>query len=166
MEDLQYYGISTPIAILVIIEYWILFEKAGESGWKYLIPFYAEYTAFKIARREKLFWWWLGTGLASAVVFVFFFVICMAMASSTATELILMLLLSGVLSFALGIAQIVIAAKFSIAFAKAFGQSTAFGVGMLFLKPIFAGILAFSKDISYVGNSSTENFQPPMNQYY
>ena len=40
--------------------------------------------------------------------------------------------------------------KFDIDFAKSFGKDTAFGIGILFLAPIFLGILAFGKD-QYVG---------------
>ena len=39
----------------------------------------------------------------------------------------------------------------SLKLAKAFGQSTAFGVGLIFLGPIFQTIIAFSKNIYYVG---------------
>ena len=35
--------------------------------------------------------------------------------------------------------------------AKAFGQGTAFGIGLIFLAPIFQAILAFSKNIQYYG---------------
>lgn len=37
------------VAILSIIAYWFIFEKAGEDGWKSLIPFYNTYILFKIS---------------------------------------------------------------------------------------------------------------------
>lgn len=37
------------ISILLIIANWFIFEKAGESGWKSIIPFYNSYIMFKIA---------------------------------------------------------------------------------------------------------------------
>ena len=37
------------LLILTIIGYWEVFCKAGEKGWKVLIPFYNEYLLFKIA---------------------------------------------------------------------------------------------------------------------
>lgn len=39
-------------ALLVIVGIWKMFEKAGEAGWKSLIPFYNMYTLFKIAGRN------------------------------------------------------------------------------------------------------------------
>ena len=50
-------------------------------------------------------------------------------------------------SFALLFFEIVL----SIKIAKSFGQSVPFGIGIAFLEPIFAGIIAFNKDIKYVG---------------
>lgn len=37
------------ISVLQIIVWWRLFEKAGEPGWKSIIPFYNLWTIFKIA---------------------------------------------------------------------------------------------------------------------
>ena len=42
--------------------------------------------------------------------------------------------------------------KIYIEFAKKFGKSVGFGIGIIFLAPIFLGILAFDKEVSYVGN--------------
>lgn len=41
--------------------------------------------------------------------------------------------------------------SYSIKLAKAFGQTTAFGIGLCFLNPIFTAIIAFSNDIKYIG---------------
>lgn len=35
-------------AILVIVGWWKIFEKAGEAGWKAIIPFYNIYTMLRI----------------------------------------------------------------------------------------------------------------------
>lgn len=40
---------STVVCILLIVAYWRLNEKAGEAGWKSLIPFYNVYIQFKFA---------------------------------------------------------------------------------------------------------------------
>ena len=42
--------ISLALTALAIIAYWRIFVKAGEEGWKAIIPFYNAYTAM------KLFW--------------------------------------------------------------------------------------------------------------
>ena len=42
------------IAVLLIIAYWKIFEKAGEAGWKSIIPFYNMYIISKIATGNGL----------------------------------------------------------------------------------------------------------------
>ena len=39
-----------------IVSFWNLFEKAGEPGWKVIIPFYNLYTFVKIAGKPG---WWM-----------------------------------------------------------------------------------------------------------
>lgn len=51
------------------------------------------------------------------------------------------------------IALVLFAISYSIKLAKSFGQSTAFGIGLWLLSPIFIPIIAFSNDIKYVGPS-------------
>ena len=41
--------VSMAVGILDIVAYWKLFEKAGEPGWKSLIPFYNLFVITKIA---------------------------------------------------------------------------------------------------------------------
>jgi hypothetical protein len=40
------------VYVLMAIALWRVFEKAGEKGWKALIPFYNTYTLFRIAGRN------------------------------------------------------------------------------------------------------------------
>lgn len=49
------------ICILFIVAWWKIFEKAGEAGWKSIIPFYNYYILFKIA--------W-GNGLLFLLMFI------------------------------------------------------------------------------------------------
>lgn len=53
--------ISLVVLVVLIIALWKVFEKAGEAGWKSLIPFYSSYILFKIA--------W-GNGLLFLLMFV------------------------------------------------------------------------------------------------
>lgn len=41
--------ISLAICVLMIVGIWKMFEKAGEAGWKSLIPFYNSYILYKMA---------------------------------------------------------------------------------------------------------------------
>ena len=43
--------------------------------------------------------------------------------------------------------------SYCIKLAKCFGQSTGFGIGLALLNPIFVAIIAFSKDIKYLGQT-------------
>ncbi len=46
------------LAVVAIIGMWKMFEKAGEAGWKSIIPFYNSYVLCQIAGRNG--WWMLG----------------------------------------------------------------------------------------------------------
>lgn len=51
------------------------------------------------------------------------------------------------------IALILFVISYSIKLAKSFGQGVGFGIGLWLLNPVFVAIIAFSKDINYVGPS-------------
>lgn len=101
------YAISLILTIATMIPYyiglWKLYEKAGEKGWKCLIPFYNMYILYEIV---------YGNGWKMFFLFIPVFNIVVSMA----------------VMFRL---------------AEVFGKSTAFGVGLLFLKYIFMLVLAF-----------------------
>ena len=101
------YAISLILTIATMIPYyiglWKLYEKAGEKGWKCLIPFYNMYILYEIV---------YGNGWKMFFLFIPVFNIIVSMA----------------VVFRL---------------AEVFGKSTAFGVGLLFLKYIFMLVLAF-----------------------
>lgn len=48
---------SVIILLILIVAWWKVFEKAGEPGWKSIIPFYNTYTLVTIAGRPG--WWFL-----------------------------------------------------------------------------------------------------------
>ena len=48
--------IGLAIAVLCIIAMWKVFEKAGEEGWKCIIPIYNFIILLKIVGKP---WWWL-----------------------------------------------------------------------------------------------------------
>jgi len=45
------------LAILMIISWWKIFEKAGEPGWQAIIPIYNAFIILKIAGKPA--WWFL-----------------------------------------------------------------------------------------------------------
>lgn len=132
--------------MFMFIGYWFLFEKTGEAGWKALIPCYAEYMKHKIVKKEKLFWIKLCLvglmGMTSAIlidsmiveVWGFRFMRNTMNFTSALFSILLMV------EFAL---FIVTDLKKAMATAKMFGKSSAYGLGLAFLEPIFIMILAF-----------------------
>lgn len=47
---------SIAYYICLVISRWRIFKKAGEKGWKSLIPFYDIYTEFKLTWTPSRFW--------------------------------------------------------------------------------------------------------------
>ena len=45
--------LSMAWSILPVVGMWLVFEKAGEAGWKAVVPFYNMYTMLKIGDRKK-----------------------------------------------------------------------------------------------------------------
>ena len=128
------------IAILQIIAWWRLFTKAGEKGWKAIIPIYNVYIYMKIIGMS--FWkWFIGylvigfiTGFAQGAQVEWLSLICG------------IALLVGVLAYA------IITARNT---AKAFGKGTGFAVGLFFLETIFILILGLGSS-EYKGVPSKE----------
>ena len=54
--------------ILQIIANWNIFTKAGEAGWKSLIPIYGDYVSYKIAWQTSYFWLSFILGIVASYV--------------------------------------------------------------------------------------------------
>ena len=52
--------------LLQIIANWRIFTKAGEDGWKSIIPIYGDYISYKIAWQPAYFWLTLILGIVSS----------------------------------------------------------------------------------------------------
>lgn len=50
------YGGSVVIGILLLVSYWIIFEKAGQPGWGAIIPIYNILLTLRVANKP---WWWI-----------------------------------------------------------------------------------------------------------
>lgn len=44
--------VYVALIVVVVASMWKIFEKAGEEGWKAIVPFYNSYTLFRIAGRN------------------------------------------------------------------------------------------------------------------
>ena len=130
------------ILLLIIISTWKILEKAGEKGWKALIPIYNVYLLYKIVGIKKWFWITLLTSLIGSII-------CSVNGfnpSSMTTE--------QVEAYNFGAHPIVIIALVAMAIiglvanilyasrtAKAFGRSALFAIGLFFLPNLFWLIL-------------------------
>ena len=152
---------SMAMAILMIIAQWRIFEKAGEKGWKAIIPVYNVYILFKIAWKKS--WFWINLAL-SAVAGILYTVavICLTFASVDSGIGVAVGGILLIISMMLFIAPMVISIISYVKLSKAFGHGGGFAVGLIFLNFIFMLILGFGSS-RYVGNPNNQNNQ--YNQY-
>ena len=130
-----YVVISLVWYIIMVIANWRIFTKAGEAGWKSIIPFLNTYVLFKIAWNIKMFWIMLGTFVAGSV--------CTAIVGEQGGVLAI---IGAVFSLASCVVGIIVVHKLS----KSFGHGIGFTLGLLFLSPIFTLILGLGSS-EYIG---------------
>lgn len=131
------------LLVLTIIAMWRIFTKAGEAGWKSLIPLYNVYILFKIAGRN--FWKYLGMavllGVAEGII-----------GSVTNSSLAIVL---SVVTIVLAVWLIIEAVKVNHGLSTKFGHGAGFTVGLIFLNTIFMLILGLGSS-QYQGSTSKE----------
>ena len=132
-------GVSAAIIIvwvvLQIIADWKIFTKAGEAGWKSIIPVYNYYTEYSLC--------WKGSiGLIFAAAYYIINLITSGK-SVPNWQFILLIIVS--------IVAVVLHFMESRKLAKAFGKGTGFGVFLFLLGPIARLVLGFGS-AQYQGN--------------
>lgn len=126
--------------VLRIIALWKMFVKAGQPGWKSIIPFYSDYVLFDLVWDIKNFIIYLVLAVASYCLSSF--------TTNTQTgepNIVLSLLFSAV-----AIAYLVWYVRLQLKTAAAYGKGVGFAIGLIFLPNIFTLILGFG-DAQYVG---------------
>ena len=116
------------IYILLVIAEWKIFTKAGEAGWKSLIPIYNTYIIYKISGISFLTWFVVPCIVVPICVGVINAIIPAAQIVTAWISLI---------------AMVVALVKMNIALADSFGKGTGFKLGLIFLPNIFTLILGF-----------------------
>ena len=172
--------INLAVFVLTIVASWILYNKAGEPGWAAIIPFYSSYIRFKVAGKKKLFWGYLA---AFVVTIASFILLCYELVvsgifmfaraysrsyydsmygySSSLSTHMAMMIFSVVIFFSALIVMVVLNIMCCIGLSHAFGKGAGFACGLIFLNVIFICIIAFNKNIVYVGDGYNSN-----NNYY
>ncbi|MDW8338562.1 MAG: DUF5684 domain-containing protein [Thermoleophilia bacterium] len=64
---------------LVVAGWWKIFEKAGEEGWKAIVPIWNFIVLLRIVGRE---WWWVLLALIPIVGFVIWIIVALDLARS------------------------------------------------------------------------------------
>lgn len=108
-----YVAFCLAIAGLMIYSMWRVFEKAGEEGWKAIIPIYNSWTLYEIAGKPG---WWSLIGLAVIIPII------------------------GLLAIPAALVLHILA---MIELAKKFKTGDGFAVGLILLPIVFYPILAF-----------------------
>lgn len=119
------------VIVLYILAYWMIFRKAGEAGWKALIPVYGTYVEYKLFWNDRMFVLWIFMALI-AVAFKF-------MPGPG-------VMLSQLAYIGVSVMHILLSLKMSYSF----GHGAGYALGLIFLTPIFLLILAFDDSV-YIG---------------
>lgn len=133
-------------AVMIVIAGWKVFEKAGEKGWKILIPIYDAYILFKILGMKKWFWPMMIISVLSSILMMNFKVEAVTVGSEVQyvyygldrPDTIIGIVLSSIMSIAVAI-------MVTIQGAKAFKKGLGFTVCMFFFPNICWLILGFGK---------------------
>lgn len=127
-------------AILGIIAGWKIFEKAGEPGWKILIPIYDIYIFYKIVGMKMWFWISLAVAVIGGIIIgaMGFDPNTISVNSFSGNTLVPALIYVAEMIFAL-----VIAIMLYCRLSKVFGHGVGFTIGLVFLSGIFLMILGF-----------------------
>ena len=130
-----YATVSLIIYIILVIANWKIFTKAGEAGWKSLIPFLNTYVIFKISWEARMFWIMMCSLIAGSI--------CSTIAGEDGGVVAILGLMFSIVSIVIGIVDI---HKLS----KSFGHGIGFTLGLIFFSPIFTLILGFGSS-KYIG---------------
>lgn len=143
--------ISIALFVFGLVCKWRIFSKAGEGGWKILIPIYNTYILFKIANAKARFWVCVGLTLAMSVLSTTFLgiIIRYIQVYGFIPQLGLSMTLRVLAFFVIWLVILVINITIHFSLAKAFGLPGIFGLGLWLLPIIFNAIIAFSGSIQY-----------------
>lgn len=128
-----YVVVLLALMVFAIVCLWKIFVKAGEAGWKSLIPIYNVYVYYKVAWEGKYFLYLLLGGILVGVL------TGIGLSGNSGA-------VAGIGSFLtvlLYAATTVVSIIASVKLAKRFGKSSGFAVGLILLSIIFQAILAF-----------------------
>ncbi|MBQ8654592.1 MAG: hypothetical protein IJ507_06595 [Clostridia bacterium] len=127
--------------VLTFAMRWFIFARAGEKGWKGLIPFYSDYVMYRIAWDGRIYLALLIGQIGSMIISGVLGAVNAGLGTFVGV----------VCNTAVLGAQAVAGMIMNFKLAKAFGRNDYFAVGLYFLNSVFSAILAFGSDNEYKG---------------
>ena len=127
--------------VFIVIFLWKIFEKAGEKGWKAIIPIYNVYILFKICWNTKTFWILIAM-IGITIIIPITSTLIENVSPMIATLSIIVVVVSYLVMFIIHI-------KLIFKLGSSFNKGASFCLGLLLLYIIFLGILAFD-DSKYI----------------
>lgn len=110
-----------------VVAYWRIFKKAGESGWKSLIPVYNSYIRYRLAWRPLWFW------ISGALLACSFALGMLPLAENVASTV----------SSIIGVAGTLIHLVSNFRLGRVFGRGVLFSLALAVFPPLFTMILGF-----------------------
>lgn len=152
--------LSLAIIVISYIGMWKCFEKAGEKGWKAIIPFYNYAILYKISGMSP---YWAILNLSTWIcelardLYGNYAGVAMSYSSHLSVGLILYLV-----AFGLSIFELVISILMIINFCHSFNKGGGYIAGMFFVSPIFYMIIGFG-DAKYIGPKGVKSEEEVVN---
>lgn len=174
--------LSLAWSVLPVIGMWLVFEKAGEKGWKAVIPFYNVYIMLKLADKKKYWGMYLaGTiiYLVAAGIVIFYlmwFMVALIMAFGAVDlgweqmgQLGPFALVSALVCLAGYVLMWIPTIHGYAGICKKMGQGIGMVIGLIFLGPIFWMILGAGKEYQWQHDAPSAEcvanaYQPPTYQ--
>ena len=139
--------LGIAFAILMIVAMWKIFDKAGEKGWKSLIPIYNLYIYYKIAGMKNWFWALfvasLGLSIYSGVLSATGAYVTNAAGDITVIKDNTAVGIFGIVTCVVLVFDIIISILQCARLSRAFKRGVGTTLGLIFLPNIFQLILAF-----------------------
>ncbi len=123
--------------VLMMIGLYKMFTKAGEAGWKAIVPLYNFYILFKISWKTSMFWLLMVLSIATGVFY----------SLSITTLNVAFMYLAWLMGIIAAIMKAVLAYNISLAY----GHGLGYFLGLYLFDSIFIMILGFGSS-RYVGN--------------
>ena len=132
------------VLIMLAAGHWGMFTKAGEPGWKALIPIYSDITLFKLVWDVRAFVIYVASGIG----FIVAYLLSGQIAVDASGQMVLAEASNGflaIVAYVLSLVYLIYSVMLAIRTSYAYGKGAVFGFGLLVLPNIFSLILGFGK---------------------